>query len=60
MCHYWPRRVYVAEEVTMTHRGIRLGERFDLEIGRAIRHSGAVVWVVSSESVQNNYTLRGQ
>ena len=37
------------------HRGIRLGERFDLEIERAILRSGAVVWLVSSESVQNNY-----
>ena len=37
------------------HRGIRLGERFDVEIERAIVRSGAVVWVVSSESVQNNY-----
>jgi TIR domain len=36
-------------------RGIRLGERFDLEIERAVRRSGAVVWVVSSESVQNQY-----
>src|SRR5512135_1128759 len=34
-------------------RGIRLGERFDLEIERAIRRCGAVVWVVSSASVPN-------
>src|SRR5512135_3818427 len=37
------------------HRGIRLGERFDQEIERAILRCGAVVWIVSSESVQNNY-----
>src|SRR4051794_33612386 len=37
------------------HREIRLGDRFDREIERAIARSGAVVWLVSSESVRSDY-----
>jgi hypothetical protein len=37
------------------HRGIAPGARFDREIERAIVRSGAVVWLVSAESVRSDY-----